>query len=136
MNNHAHETMTRSQYDLLTSYLLIYSSNLASQYSIYKDICKLKKFCTKSRQTIISPLGGITQSIQHPEQHQVERQRTSIPSSQPNLSAGTRPLILQTISLVVVLGLRTYQTIISMICTGHWLPPYALRLLYGSGMHG
>ena len=32
--------------------------------------------------------------------------------------------------------LMTCQTLISTICTGHWLPPYALRLLYGSGMQG
>ena len=32
------------------------------------------------------------------------------------------------------LRLRTYQTIISMICTSHWLPPYALRCFVVSGM--
>ena len=73
---------------------------------------------------------------QQPKQHQVERQRMSTPSSQPNLSVGTRPQILSIVSLVVVLGLKTYQTIMSMICTGHRLPPHALRLLCGSGMQG
>jgi hypothetical protein len=56
--------------------------------------------------------------------------------SMNQLERRTIPLILPIVSLEVVLRLRTCQTIISMICTGHWLPPYALRLLYSSGMQG
>jgi hypothetical protein len=39
--------------------------------------------------------------MQQQKQHQVERQWALTPSSRPNLSIGTRPLILPTISLVV-----------------------------------
>ena len=35
------------------------------------------------------------------------------------------------ISIVIVDGIRTCQISFSMICTGHWLPPYALRMLCG-----
>ena len=115
---------------------------IPSHYQITVDITVihripiLKRVQKQGLLIITSPLDGITQSIQHPEQHQVERQRASTPSSQPNLSAGTRPLILTTVSMVVVLRLGTCQTIISTICTGHWLPPYALHLLCGNGMQG
>ena len=47
------------------------------------------------------------------------------------LEQRTRPLVLLTIAHVVVLGLLACYTIISMICNGHWLPPYALHLLCG-----
>jgi hypothetical protein len=42
------------------------------------------------------------------------------------LKRRTRLLLLPVVALVVILGLRNCQKSFSMICTGHWLSPYAL----------
>jgi hypothetical protein len=68
----------------------------------------------------------------HSVLNSIRRMTTGVDSiSSGRLGHKTRPLIPPIIALVIVLGLVTCQLIISMICTSHWLPPYALHLLCG-----
>jgi hypothetical protein len=71
---------------------------------------------------------------QHLEQHQSRMATDAVFISTHQLERRTRLLLLPFVALIVVLGLRTHQKSFSTICTGHWLPPYALCCFVVGGM--